>query len=109
MTEIPEGESLYWRCFYCDEVFTDRESAHLHFGAGGIFDHKEPACKIDIAAYRAMEETVRRYQEEDAPIHRQMHRMAGEHAVALRRAEELGYARGVRDADMERANGGGKW
>lgn len=93
------GES--WRCFYCDEVFTDRESAHLHFGAGNFLDQKTPGCQIDIAAYRAMEETVRRYQEEDADIHRAMHRMAGEHALALRREEEKGYARGMRDAETE--------
>lgn len=93
------GES--WRCFYCDEVFTDRESAHLHFGAGNFLDQKTPGCQIDIAAYRAMEETVRRYQEEDADIHRSMHRMAGEHALALRREEEKGYARGLRDAENE--------
>lgn len=94
MSEIP------WRCFYCDEVFTDRESAHLHFGAGNLLDQKTPGCQIDIAAYRAMEETVRRYQEEDAPIHRQMYRMETEHRYALQRAEERGYELGLKDSGL---------
>lgn len=30
-----------WRCFHCDEVFTDRQSAQDHFG---LDDIEPPAC-----------------------------------------------------------------
>lgn len=52
-----------WRCFYCDAVFTDTESAALHFGTGGMARHDEPACRIDIAKYREMESLLSRYQD----------------------------------------------
>jgi hypothetical protein len=29
-----DAPSREWRCFHCDEVFDDRESARLHFGDG---------------------------------------------------------------------------
>ena len=31
-----------WRCFFCDEVFTDRRAAWIHFG--------EPNCTDDVPA-----------------------------------------------------------
>lgn len=36
-------EPKEWRCFHCDEVFTDRQEAMLHFG---IDELKNPACLI---------------------------------------------------------------
>lgn len=32
-----------WRCFFCDEVFTDRRAAWLHFGESNC-DSDVPAC-----------------------------------------------------------------
>ncbi|MBV7475352.1 hypothetical protein [Pseudoxanthomonas sp. PXM05] len=93
-----QARVVEWRCFYCDEVLTDTESAALHFGTGGMARHDEPACRIDIAKYRAMESLLSRYQDEDADVHRAVHRMAGEHQLALRRAEEDGYAKGLKDS-----------
>jgi hypothetical protein len=81
-----------WRCFYCDEVFTDREAAALHFGTQ--LSHNA-ACKIDIAEYRRMEAKSELYRDEDAAIHREMRGMENEHQRALRRAEEDGYAKGI--------------
>lgn len=88
---VPEG----WRCFYCGEHFTDEAEAALHFGTSLA---QVAACKIDIAEYRAMEARMHSYNEEDAAIHRQMARMETDHHLALRREEEKGYARGLRDA-----------
>lgn len=98
--------AVAWRCFYCDENFTDRAAAELHFGAGGALLQDQPACRIDIAEYRAMEEIVRRYADDDSDLHRAMFRMQSEHAVALRRAEEEGYARGLRYAVLHHKDGG---
>jgi hypothetical protein len=100
------GIADVWRCFYCDETFTDRAAAELHFGPGGALRQDQPACRINIAEYRAMEEIVRRYADDDSDMHRAMYRMQSEHAVALRRAEEDGYARGLRDAVLHPMDSG---
>jgi hypothetical protein len=42
-----------------------------------------------------------RYQGEDTELHREIQRLQADHAVALRREEEKGYARGLRDAKAE--------
>lgn len=84
-----------WRCFHCDERFTDKDAAALHFGT---HEYQEPACLIDIAKYREMEALQLRYADEDACVHRTMRRMETEHQQALRSAEEAGYARGLADA-----------
>lgn len=93
-----QGVGNGWRCFYCDETFTDREAAALHFGEGAWPREDTPACQIDIAEYRRMEAVQRRYQDEDADHHRALHRQANEHHLALQRAEEAGYARGLKDS-----------
>jgi hypothetical protein len=90
-----------WRCFHCDEVFTDEAAAREHFGSYGPRILSEPACQIDAAEYRAMEQRMADYNAEDADIHRQMARMECEHKTALRREEEKGYARGVADQRKE--------
>jgi hypothetical protein len=88
-----------WRCFYCDEVFSDREAAALHFGNGnGYTSEGKPGCQIDLAEYRRMEAKEARYAEEDADCHRAMRRQETEHKQALQRAEEAGYAKGLRDS-----------
>lgn len=81
-----------WTCFHCSESFTDAAAAQEHFGKS---ERQEPGCKIDIAKYREMEERVRRCDEEDSDVHREMHGMASRHQQALRREEEKGYARGL--------------
>lgn len=84
-----------WRCFHCDEVFTDRAQAAIHFGT---HERHHPGCQIDVAEYRRMAQVCESYGEEDAEIHRLMRRQEFEHAAAVRRAEEAGYARGLHDA-----------
>jgi hypothetical protein len=87
-----------WTCFHCGETFMHANAARLHFGAS-IYD--EPKCQISAHRLRAMEAELRRYREEDTGLHRQIARMQADHAVALRREEEKGYARGLRDARDE--------
>ena len=83
-----------WRCFHCDEVFRDEEAARLHFGDSLMH---AAACKVDVAALRELERQLACYREEDTDLHREIHRLHAEHLVALRRAEEDGYAKGLRD------------
>jgi hypothetical protein len=86
---------MTWRCFHCDEVFDEFEAARIHFGPT-LFS--EAACQIDAAALRELQAELTRYREEDTDLHRSIHAIQGEHATALRREEELGYARGLADA-----------
>lgn len=37
------SEAIEWRCFFCDEVFTERREAWLHFGEESC-DSDVPAC-----------------------------------------------------------------
>lgn len=84
-----------WRCFHCDEVFGDRDSARDHFGHT---EHDTPACQMDVKHVRWLEEQQRRACDEDTEALRAISRLAGEHETLRRRAEEEGYARGLADA-----------
>lgn len=110
-----------WRCFHCDEVFTTWGAARDHFGA---VDGAEPGCRIDqvaveeggkpergrglLMALRKVEaeyaELLRRQCAEDTDLHRQMAALRSDHAAALRREEEAGYARGLADAEQQIAD-----
>lgn len=81
-----------WRCFHCDEAFADAESAAVHFGKS---ERQNPICTIDAAEYRAMEQRMLRYNEEDSDLHRQIYGLQARHASELRREEEKGYALGL--------------
>lgn len=92
------NNEMPWRCFLCDEVFADRDSAALHFGTSLMH---EPACQIDITKYRDMERQVERCNAEDSDVQREMYGMQYRHQFELQREEEKGYARGLRDQQGE--------
>ncbi|HEY0010240.1 MAG TPA: hypothetical protein VGB55_16065, partial [Tepidisphaeraceae bacterium] len=92
--DLGKKSAATWTCFHCSESFDDAEKARLHFGAT---ERQEPACQIDIAKYREMEQRMEAYNAEDAEIHQQMHGLQSTHATELRRAEEIGYARALND------------
>lgn len=50
--------SQAWRCFHCDEVFTDEAEARLHFGvdAGEFGDYPIAACKLTPEEVREIRE-----------------------------------------------------
>lgn len=96
---VKVDEQMPWRCFHCDEVFSDATSAAEHFGTS---ERQQPACQIDVAEYRRMEEINRRHCEEDTDLHRQMYALKCEHQRALLREEEKGYARGLADGMKEK-------
>jgi len=90
------AEPVAWRCFHCDESFSTNEAAAEHFGKSAL---QNPACQINIAEYREMEARMLRYNAEDADCHRAMYRMESAHQVTLRRAEEAGYAKALKDTN----------
>jgi hypothetical protein len=88
-----------WTCFHCGETFHSEARARDHFGAD---PQAEPACIIKaelglVVALREAEDQLARYRDEDSDKDRELARMAGDHATALRREEEQGYSRGLRD------------
>lgn len=87
-----------WRCFHCDEVFTDFAEAELHFGRS---EYHTPVCQIDATQLRDLERQLHSYHEEDTDLHRALHKQEAEHAVALRREEEKGYARGLQASYLQ--------
>lgn len=88
-----------WTCFHCGDhfppTFAGQQAARHHFGD---YPTEDPACRINARQFRAMEDLTRRYQSEDTGLHREIQRLQADHATALRREEEKGYARGLRDA-----------
>lgn len=90
-----------WRCFHCDEVFTDPKEAATHFG---LTQGDKAVCEVAADEVRHMEWRLRRYQNEDTDLHRQIATMTGEHQRALMRAEEDGYAKGLRDGQALASN-----
>jgi hypothetical protein len=83
-----------WRCFHCDEVFTDPAEAELHFGETQF---AEPLCQETLTAadLRELQKELSTYRQEDTDLHRQLRSMEADHLTALRREEEKGYARGI--------------
>lgn len=92
-----------WRCFFCDEVFARFKDAAEHFGCDDACEADVPACKIAsheghlVTYIRKLEKELRRYMAEDSDVMRSIMALEAGHRQALIRAEEEGYARGVRD------------
>lgn len=92
-----------WRCFHCDDVFTNERWAREHFG---IDQSATPACKIRgadgslLGVIRAQEDELRRLRaelsEENSRLVHAMMAIQSERDRAVRDAEEEGYGRGVR-------------
>jgi hypothetical protein len=95
----PEGRE--WRCFHCDEVFTDEVTAKDHFGYDML---AEPGCKLNqiegglLGILRRQEDRLDAYHREDTASYREFYSLGADHSQALRREEEKGYARGLADA-----------
>lgn len=54
-----------WRCFHCDEVFTDKAEAREHFGSD---EWTTPACRLsadDVTRLRQLEATNARLRREN--------------------------------------------
>lgn len=91
-----------WRCFHCDEVFTSHRLAAEHFGDEA---YSAPACQIGglrplVTMIRDQERQLRAYRSEDTSLLRALWSIESDHSRALRREEERGYERGLRDARL---------
>ncbi|MBW7966765.1 hypothetical protein [Bradyrhizobium sp. BR 10261] len=101
-TQTVSHEARSWRCFFCDEVFTDPKAAANHFGC----DHpgNEPLCKLaqvdgGIAKVIAdLAETLHGFQTEDNASFREFYALGADHRAALIKEEQKGYDRGLADA-----------
>jgi len=87
-----------WRCFHCDDVFTDRVAALEHFGSN---QGETPACKLSalegglVKIIRDQAAELHSYREEDNAMARTFYALGGEHYVKERAAEEAGYAKAL--------------
>ena len=89
-----KDERRTWVCFHCEEPFTDRACAELHFGK---FQDCTPICKVGAERYRDLEDQLAAYRSESDEASKTFYGMGAQHAVALRQAEEEGYEKGLRD------------
>jgi hypothetical protein len=96
MTEESQRQGP-WKCFHCDELFEDTQSAADHFGP---YTHSKPACQYVERELRDLEERLRLYREDDTELHREIRALQSSRGKDIRRAEEQGYARGLRDAHL---------
>lgn len=94
-----------WRCFFCDEVFIDKQDAAIHFGVFDACEADQTACQlmkhqVKVVEYiRCLESEVRDLQSQ---VHNETHPLLSaiydiQHEVDSRErsAEERGYAKGV--------------
>lgn len=104
MTDQPKGlaqGSREWRCFHCDEVFTDPKAAANHFGVDHVGN--ETLCQMaqvdgGIARVIAdLAEELQRYRSEDNASYREFYALGADHSQALIREEQKGYDRGLAD------------
>jgi hypothetical protein len=94
---------IQWRCFHCGDTFTKAQErwAREHFGSD---QDALPVCQMRLPGeshlltlLRKMEAELRAHRAEDTDLWRSLYAMSADHAVALRREEERGYAKGLAD------------
>lgn len=92
-----------WRCFHCDQVFRNQFEAGIHFGAdqAGTCACVLPHEQHLVEHIRDLERQLDSYRSESDRVMRSIMTLEGEHATALRREEEKGYERGVRDMEAQ--------
>jgi hypothetical protein len=92
-----------WRCYFCDEVFTNKDKAAEHFGVFEACEADVPACKLMqhqeefIKYVRGLEQEIRLYQDDNQPLQRAMFALNDEINSKVKEAEEKGYAKAVQD------------
>lgn len=109
LVPIPPTEAVKpvaWRCFHCDEVFTDRSVAEDHFG---LSEQQLPACVIKAGAERSLVRALRNAEQAASEAMFALHNETSDaakayfaqtarHNTALQAAEEAGYERGLTNA-----------
>lgn len=93
-----------WRCFHCQEVFTDPDEAEAHFGPDML---DEPICQIpDLAKLcRDQQKELRNLRSEDfSQSSKEIYAMGAKHHRELIEAEQKGYDAGLRDGRNEKVD-----
>lgn len=85
-----------WRCFHCDEVFTDKDKARLHFGNDSVSG--EAMCQVTAERYREVEGQLETYRIESDATSRTFFANGVEAQRMATEAEQKGYNRGIADA-----------
>lgn len=91
-----------WRCFHCNEIFTNPKHAAEHFG---VDETSTPGCRLTateghlVTYIRRLEKDLDEYRDDRHPLI--LAHLSDESArrLALQREEEVGYARGVLDSE----------
>lgn len=88
-----------WRCFHCDAVYTNEFEAGIHFGAdqAGTCACVMPHEQHLVEKIRDLERQLDSYRDDRDSIMLSITTLEGQQQDALRREEEKGYERGVRD------------
>ncbi len=89
-----------WRCFWCDETFTDEAEAREHFGTQ---EGEICACKLTkdekglVGLLRDAWKRLDEFYREDNASCREFHALGAKHSTELREAEQTGYDKGLAD------------
>lgn len=97
------AQAADWRCFHCDDVFTERHTAAAHFGAT---EHGLAACQIKAGSEGSMVTALRDAEQAAADAQSAIHAestdaakayyaQADRHREQLRVVEEHAYERGL--------------
>lgn len=113
MSDRDAVERKEWRCFHCDELFSDERCARQHFGRD---EGSTPACIIKggegglLEALRRAEEAaddaIQLMQSESTDAAKAYHSQRCRHSQALIAAEQTGYDRGLADGRALRKSEG---
>src|SRR3546814_7963692 len=77
-----------WRCFHCDETFTDAAAAREHFG---VTECEDPICGVTAERYREVERLLAEFRSESDPASREFYR-SEEHKSELQSLMRISYA-----------------
>jgi hypothetical protein len=101
------GDNKSWRCFHCDEVFTDIDLARGHFSPPYPFN--QPTCQTPdlintiMKVITEQKDQLARYIAEDSDCVRQAYSVGLQAARDIQAANDKGFADGVMEARREMA------
>lgn len=103
--DFTKARAIRWRCFHCGATFSlaQKRWAAEHFGAA---ECEMPVCQMRIpgegsllTALRNAQDELGRRRAEDSDLMRALYAQSADHDQALKRAEEEGYAKALRDIE----------
>ncbi len=101
-----DEQETKWRCFQCDFTTADQDEAAHHFGK---YEDCLPVCKIGAEQFRALENEVQTWRTESDAASKEFYSLGAAHHVALRKAEQESYDKGLADGRAERALDEQEW